>query len=136
MREFILTSKNFEGSLTFGYNENEVLLSFANNAELNDGQVDFLCKNFPFRLCYLNMFAGEKGKIEEITDVSFENFWDIYNYKTDKINALKFWDKMPNNDKLDAINGIKRYKTRCLMKNTAMIYAVRYLRNRRWEDEQ
>ncbi|HLO92447.1 MAG TPA: hypothetical protein VK172_14880 [Lentimicrobium sp.] len=134
MEEFIFTSGTFEGSMRFGY-VNGILEQFENNAILNDTQMNHLSTHFPFRMEYLESLKGSSGVIKEITDLSFEAFWNKYEYKVDKQQAEHFWSKMSREDKLAALAGITKYKYRCKLKNTAMIYPVRYLRNRRWEDE-
>lgn len=132
MQEFILTSDRFSGSMRLGYC-NGILEQFENNADLNEAQLDHFTRNFPFRLSFLETMNGVT--IKEITDLSFNAFWVKYDYKVDKQQAETFWNKMSRPDKLAALAGITKYKYRCKCKNTAMIYPVRYLRNRRWEDE-
>lgn len=121
--------------MRFGYN-NGVLEFFENNAELSTGQIDYFEHNFPVRLENLQLIKGETGDLLEVTDLSFDTFWDKYGHKVDRIQAEKYWDRMGNEEKLYAICGIAKYKYRCKLKNIAMIYPIRYLRNRRWEDEQ
>jgi hypothetical protein len=133
MQEFIFKSKLFEGYMKFGYIDG-VIVSFENQAQLTTEQIGYFERNFPFRSINLAVIKGKHGKIEEITDLSFDNFWNIYDNKVDKINAQNYWEKMSKADKLAALSGINRYKTSCRQKNTPMVYAVRYLRNRRYED--
>jgi hypothetical protein len=135
MQEFIFTSDLFQGSMRFGY-VNGILEVYENNATLTDIQVDHLTKCFPMKMEDLGTLKGKSGVIKEITDLSFEGFWSKYEYKVDKQQAEHFWNKMSKPDKLAALAGINKYKYRCKLKNTAMIYPVRYLRYRRWEDEQ
>lgn len=134
MQEFIFTSDFFSGSIRFGY-VNGILEQFENNANLNDIQINHLSTHFPIRMELLDALKGNSGTIKEITDLSFEAFWNKYEYKVDRQQAETYYNKMSKPDKLAAISGISKYKYRCKLKNTAMIYPVRYLRNRRWEDE-
>lgn len=120
--------------MRFGYVEGICTL-FSNNAELDDNQVNFFSINFPFRMAMLENIKGTSGKIEEVTDVSFDAFWTKYNNKVDKIEAEKYYNKMSKDDKIMAISGINKYKSRCAMRNVAPLYPVRYLKRRRWEDE-
>ncbi len=134
MEEFILTSSQFEGHLRFGYTD-DILEMFENNARLNDQQVVYLSEHFPMHKDNLEILRGKTGAIKEITDISFEAFWKKYDYKVDRQQAETFWNKMSKPEKLSALAGINKYKYQCKLKNTAMIYPVRYLRNRRWLDE-
>ncbi len=135
MQEFILTSKKFNGYMRFGYNSG-VLQLFENHAQLDERQLDFFEHNLPFRLENLEKIKGTTGIIHENTDLTFETFWNKYEYKVDRISAEEHWKKMSDEEKLKAISGIARYKYRCKIKNIATIYPVRYLRKKRWEDEQ
>ncbi|MBN1187020.1 MAG: hypothetical protein JXB49_32380 [Bacteroidales bacterium] len=132
MQEFVLTSTRFSGSMRLGYC-NGILEQFENNTDLNEAQLDYFTRNFPLRLATLEAMKGVI--VKEVTDLSFEAFWSKYDYKVDKQQAEKFWNKMTRPDKLAALAGITKYRYGCRLKNTAMIYPVRYLRNRRWEDE-
>jgi hypothetical protein len=134
MQEFIFTSSLFSGSMRFGY-VNGILEQYENNATLNEEQLDHLTRHFPMLLSDLDTLKGKSGTVKEITNLSFDAFWSKYDYKVDKQQAETFWNKMTKPDKLSALAGIKRYNYRCKLKNIAMIYPVRYLRNRRWEDE-
>jgi hypothetical protein len=133
MQEYIFTSKVFTGHLKFGYREG-ILVHFENNGELNAIQIKYLSENFPVYIDQLERIKGESGKIEDVTDLSFEKFWEDYGYKVDKKQAEEFWKKMSKADRLHAISAIPRYKTQCRMKNRDLIYPIRYLRNRRYED--
>lgn len=133
MKEFVLTSKKFEGTLHFKY-ENEVLVSFENNAKLDDVQLEFFVRNFPFKSGYLELIKGT-GQITEITDLSFNTFWTRYGYKVDKVNAEKYWKKMSDPDKVLALAGIVKYKNNCNATGIGMVYPERYLKNKRWLDE-
>jgi predicted transcriptional regulator len=89
---------------------------------------------FPLTEEYLPKIVGE-GKLEDCTDLTFKRFWDEYDYKEDRKQAEDYWKKMPDNEKSKAIGAIKRYKFACKAKSREMIYAIRYLRNKRYMDE-
>lgn len=78
------------------------------------------------------------GSIEilNITNISFDDFWQKYNYKKDKQNAIKEWNKLSSEDRRSAMDGIRKYKS-CNggYSQPAMVYPERYLKYRRWEDE-
>jgi hypothetical protein len=134
MREYLFTSRQFTGYMKFGYDQEGVLVKFENNAVLSDLQLRFLSNNFPFAQSDLPKIVN-KGKIEECTDLTFEHFWNEYGHKKDKIMAEKYWRKMTDAEKAIAIAGIKRYRYDCKMHNREMVYAIRYLRNKRYMDE-
>jgi len=74
-------------------------------------------------------------KVERMT-ITFEIFWNKYDYKKDKENALKQWNKLKQEDQLSAYKGIDKYKRTCGgFGQPAMVYPERYLKYKRWEDE-
>jgi len=135
MRKFSLTSPAFTGEMIFGYDAEGVLKFYENNAELKTEHLIWLSRNFPFDLSDL-INITKKGTIREITDLSFEKFWELYDYKLSKIQAIKAWEKLNELDKLLAIEHIKRY-TYYLKTNTniAKLNAATYLNKRRFEDK-
>ena len=71
---------------------------------------------------------------KEITyKYSFEDFWLAYDKKVDKKQALAVWNKLSDEDRILAVEGMGNHKSgreRKYWKDP-----VRYLRDRRWEDE-
>ena len=69
------------------------------------------------------------------TDISFKTFWDAYGLKRDRFAAEPVWKRLSDKDKRAALAGIEPYRSECQRTGVAMMYAVRYLKHRRWEDE-
>jgi hypothetical protein len=135
IQEFIFTSKSFPGSLHFIY-EKGVLIGFQNNAQLEEKQIFYLQNRFPFKVENLEeMAANSSGQITEVTELSFDIFWEKYAYKVDKINAQKVWEKLPKAEKINALTGIYRYQNQCTLKGVPKVYPERYLKYKRWLDE-
>ncbi len=135
MRKYILTSKRFIGSLVFEYDLEGILIGFKNEANLDTEQIEFLYKNFPFTDDKLPYTAG-KGTIKEITDLSFNRFWDDYAYKVgNKKKAEKLWIALSESERLAVLDSLKRYNYYLKMTNIARVYPERYLSHRRWENE-
>ena len=67
--------------------------------------------------------------------VTFQQFWDAYGLKKDRMGANNAWKRLSAKDKAAAFAGIKAYREDCQRTNYNMMYAVRYLNHRRWEDE-
>jgi hypothetical protein len=134
--KYILTSPNFEGEIVLEFSLEGTLRSFKNDATLNEVQLDWLSKNFPMNIQTVNeIIKKSKMKATYIpAEVTFEQFWDEYDYKVDKAQAKKVWDKMKTGEKLAAVNAIKSYKF-YLQSNPGIskIYPERYLKNKRWE---
>lgn len=77
---------------------------------------------------------NKKNKVkEEIYKYSFEQFWLEYDKKVDKKQTLAVWNKLSAEDRTLAVEGMANHKSgreRKYWKDP-----VRYLRDRRWEDE-
>lgn len=134
--KFILTSENFEGEIELDYALNGILKAFKNNAELNETQLSWLNKNFPITVELANkLLKGTKLKVTHIpASVTFDMFWEQYNYKVDKALAMKQWDQMKEGERFAAVSAIKAYDNYLrLHPGIAKIYPVRYLKNKRWE---
>ena len=75
-------------------------------------------------------------KTTEPASPNFEQFWDSYGLKRDKVAAKRSWLRLSMTDRRAAIAGIARYKDDCEARGIQRMYAQGYLNHRRWEDEE
>jgi len=76
---------------------------------------------------------NKKNKVKEENKYSFEQFWMAYDKKVDKKQAEAAWNKLHEKDRILAVECMGNHKSgreRKYWKDP-----VRYLRDRRWEDE-
>jgi hypothetical protein len=76
---------------------------------------------------------NKKNKVKEESKYSFEQFWLVYDKKVDKKQTLAVWNKLSDEDRTLAVEGMGNHKSgreRKYWKDP-----IRYLRDRRWEDE-
>jgi hypothetical protein len=73
------------------------------------------------------------NKEKEIHKYAFEDFWQAYNKKVDKKQTLTVWNKLSAEDRILAVEGMDNHKLGRQPKYWKD--PVRYLRDRRWEDE-
>lgn len=66
---------------------------------------------------------------------TFQNFWDAYDLKRDRLRAERAWNRLSANDKRDAVARIAAYREDCDRRGVSRMYAQGYLNNRRWEDD-
>lgn len=66
---------------------------------------------------------------------TFEEFWNAYGLKRDRIAAERAWNKLNAKDKRAAIAGIAAYKQDCEQRGISRMYGQGYLNHRRWEDD-
>lgn len=75
-------------------------------------------------------------RAEKVT-ISFDDFWNKYAYKKDLQGAKKAWEKTSEENRLLAFKGIKRFMLGYggIGQPPKPPYAERYLKDKRWEDE-
>ena len=66
---------------------------------------------------------------------TFEEFWNAYGLKRDRIAAERAWNKLNTRDKRAAIAGIAVYNADCEQRGISRMYGQGYLNHRRWEDD-
>lgn len=66
---------------------------------------------------------------------TFQQFWNAYALKRDRIAAERAWNKLPAKDKRKAIEAIPAYNADCARQGISRMYAQGYLSHRRFEDD-
>lgn len=80
-------------------------------------QIDFLLRQIPRQLsdpatqwsALVHLGKGKLTITEAGFDVSFERFWNAYDYKRHKKDAEKLWAKLPYADQVTCLLSIKHY---------------------------
>lgn len=141
-KTYTIKSKDVHAVWVFKYHLSGELFSF----EVLDGsfsskQADWLFRSgrFPYNETIMKVWLKQYRKFFEfevgIPEITFEYFYEIYGRKRTKAEALKFWSRMTPKDRTLAVLGVKRYLNICKLDNRSPVDPVRYLRNRRFEDE-
>jgi len=133
--KWAFTSKQFVGTLTFGYDDEDVLIEFQNEAELSLVQQQFLRTNFPFVRTDLEKILGSSGTIREVIDISFDRFWTEYDKKVNKKRAEKLFYTLSETNRQLCIDSLKKYKSYCKSRNRELKDPDTYIRNDGWLDE-
>lgn len=66
---------------------------------------------------------------------TFQQFWDAYGLKRDRIAAERAWSRLTAKDKRKAIRAIDDYTADCARRGISRMYAQGYLSHRRFEDD-
>ena len=142
MKRYLITSATFTGEIQVLYGQDAKLLyiDFL-NCELTEQQISFFKSHLPVYWSEENFnkaFAEAKSinVVEQGYKITFEQFWNKYNLKHNRIRAEKLWLKLSDADKVNAYFGLRGYE-RHLMLNTwkTKAEADTYLKNRYWENE-
>lgn len=136
----IITGPKIEGTIVIELDAEGTLRKLSNDADLNDRQKEWLSNNFPMTLEKINEMVAAgyiKAKVIEC-QISFESFWEKYNYKLGKKEAKRFWDKLTEGDQIVAFMNIDPYDF-YLIKNPQIqkLYPASYLNphNRKFEND-
>lgn len=131
---YSVTSTKFEGELTFMYDEKGVLKWFSNDASMDDEQLAYLHHNFPTLDCLMIKLAGDSKTLlikQTTQEITFDEFWTAYDFKMDRQDAEKAWNKMTPDQQKKAFENIPSYKYFLLMRrNQATLYPATYLRGK------
>lgn len=74
--------------------------------------------------------------VKILQDISFDNFWNTYNYKEggSKKKAEAAFLKLSEKDKSAALNYIQKYKRIKAKEGTALAYATTYINGQLWNN--
>jgi len=140
MLTLALTSKKFNGQILFKYNLNDYLISFEVQADLDESQLIYFYKFLPWtrsKLFAMQSLPGNEITITEIPDdLSFEAFWNRYNYKVGKKNKVKhIWDNLPEATRVKVLQSVTYYNAWLSKTGYNKCYPETYLNQERYENE-
>jgi hypothetical protein len=131
-----ITSIAWTGYIEAEYNElgymRRVDLS---NAELSEEQQKWFLNRMPRELSELQrVIAGSSAKITDIKkEITFQEMWDRYAYKTGRKEAEAKWNKMPKSEQIKAFDFVPKYLAKKL-ETVPQLYLASYLNKERWND--
>lgn len=139
---YILTSTEFAGQVVFDFDKDGLLIGYdMTGATLNKEQKIFILKKLPRQMAEVKALLG-RSKTAKLTrrvfqkkGVSFQEFWDKYDYKSrsSKKIAERIWKNMSQKSRDKAYNHIWHY-LHDLPPAVAQKYAETYLRSEIWEN--
>jgi hypothetical protein len=129
-----------EGFVEFMFDENNMLVKMdTTTAVMSAKQQEWLLKKLPTELSEVETLLKNAKSAEFIEiiegSVTFEMFWDKYNYKalSSKKKARDKWLKLNESDRQKAFNYINKYKSN-INYGTAPKYAETYLNHEQWNN--
>jgi hypothetical protein len=140
MNRYIITSSKFTGEINVLYGlDNRLLYIDFMKCDLNDEQITYFKDKLP--IYYSENFGGVFGRseltvIKEGFKVTFEQWWNRYNVKHNKLRAEKIWNKLTIGDQVNAFFKYTMYERHLTINNwKTKADPDTYLRNRYWESE-
>ena len=139
---YTVRALNSDTVWTFKYDLNGDLRAFKiEEGKLSGRQIKWLFAsgNFPANesIMKTEWMQKMKNNFEIIIgkpDLSFDNFWKLYNHKVKKTVSQRVWKRLSKKDKLEAVKHIKEYDKYLMRKHIAKANPSTYLNQRYWED--
>lgn len=143
MRKYIATHRHTELRMLFTYDQNGNLVATELIGPWKIEQIEWFYTKFKLPITINVMWEYcEKDKalwlfIEQPTDLSFKYFYDLYGYKKGgPLKAQELWQKLPDDEKLEVLLFIPKYKMQKQTEGTALKYPEFFLRNKPWLAEK
>src|SRR5690554_403898 len=124
----------------FKYDLNGYLTEFKKNQPLTDEQRLWLYSaRFPETEELMKQWIIYLKKKFEVTkvpaDLSFDNLWQLYNYKVSKSDAVKAFNKLKEPEVIQCFIGLKAYEEYLAKTKIAKAHLSRYINGRYFENE-
>jgi hypothetical protein len=140
MNRYTITSPKFQGEINVLYGvDNKLLYMDFMKCELSDEQIQYFKDKLP--IYYSDSFGGVFGRseltvVKEGFKVTFDQFWQRYGIKRNRIRAEKVWNKLTLGDQVNAFFKIAQYERHLALNNwKTKADPDTYLRNRYWEND-
>lgn len=118
-------------SFVFKYSLKGLLYEFKSGFKMNHAQLEYVRDKIPFIINDINNF-GKDREIEFIDNgLTFNTFWDTYNYKLgNKKKAEQLFKQLSETDKAKAISYISKYDNTLKLTSISKAHATTYLNQR------
>lgn len=143
MRTYIATHKKTELRIIFKYDDLGNLVSTELTGKWQLEQINWFFKKFamPTTINLIWDLCEKKQEnwdfIEKPTDLSFKAFYDFYgNKKGGPLKAQELWKKLPDDEKIEVLLFIPKYKAQKQAEGTALKYPEFFLRAKPWLAEK
>jgi hypothetical protein len=142
----IVSAPQMDGNIIFKYDLDGHLRVMENNMKTDNPEIiKFFATHVPFKEPWLiKLFHLVKERLKfkvhvQIldADLSFQSFWDAYNYKKGKFEAEREWNKLNEAERILVFKSLPRYNHYLQThKNQDKVWANRYLKKKRYLDEE
>lgn len=126
---------NFSGEILLEYDAlTHQLVTLSVMADLDETRLENFLNILPKTAKAAEVLDKAPLKVTKVlADVTFDMFWERYNYKVDKEVARKRWNAMSSTERIKAFNYIQKYKV-SLKPGIDVMYPSTYLSKKRWND--
>ena len=137
MSKYLIQFSRFNADILMEYDQDGILKQM--NCEFGIATPDVVAaffKNFPWNQLHIEHYKKYPNtKVKELEqDLTFENFWNVYNNKLDKKSRVEaIWKTLTNVQRAKALAYIPSYETHLITNNITKKYPSTYLNSRIWE---
>lgn len=125
----------FQGEILLEFDATTGLLSqLAVAAKLDATGHDRFLKRLPHHVSGLKDFTAPIVVTTVKQELTFDDFWEAYNYKVDKEVARRRWNALTTKDRIAAYNFIPAYDDFLKKKSLGKLYPSTYINKKRWND--
>jgi len=135
--KYLLKHSRYEGSIIFKYDNEGRCIYFEFDCTITNDLWDFVFNNFPMRIESLQHKAfANFQKIEVPQDLSFDAFWNAYNYKMGKKErAKRLYELLDDHTRAIVFGAIKKYSNYLSSRpNMEKLYPETFLNQKRYEN--
>lgn len=137
--KYLVTIKKKETAKVILYYEEGLLTCLEiKTPSLTPEQISWIKQTMPASETFLKPLEGGFITVEEIPqDLSFNAFWEAYNYKVGKKErALKYWTALTETERMQVFKAIPKYNYWLAQRpNMDRLYPEGFLHQRRFENE-
>lgn len=127
--QFVYNSEKLNGRIFFSFFADGRLKGFDLQVEDIDEKLRlWFLKNLPTDVADMKRRYNKGQLVQLNTNVTFDEFWEAYDYKVDKAEAIKQWEKLSQQSRDMAYAKIPEYRTSCTRRGIALIYPSRFLK--------
>lgn len=126
--KYQITSSKFNGNLLFGLT-GDVFTLIENNSDLSKEQMNWMLGVLSKGSNLKQLAQRVSGQLSVVpTDLSFESFWNAYNWKRNRYRAEPLWNKMTEAERIECLLNIPQYHHWQRQNNVAMLNPDNYLK--------
>lgn len=135
MKRFLITNPRFDGEAVLLYNEAGLLVKIdCTQTNMDAATMKHFKAAAPVQVMNLKeAFSNETVVAESSIEITFEQFWQKYDHKFNRLRCENLWQRMSKSDKLKAYFELDKYN-RYLQRHEgqAKLHPDTYLRSKAW----
>lgn len=135
MAKYIIHGQSFKGDVTLEYDFDGRLKMMLFDCEMSERDHLQFVRNMDINEANFLERAKRGRAVYDVipNDLSFEKFWNTYNYKVgNKLRAEKLWDKMKETERVSVLKAIPKYNWYLNQKNIDKAYPETWLSQKRF----